>query len=286
MVFARSIGLAGFNLEVRRLNTPTWSQSAKIAAGAKESNEHIAEVRLTVSPVLPGIKVPFVPRLRFGNGKGGKHAKFTPANGPQTGVDAGGEPVYGPLVTNANGQVVIGTIRSSDTLRDIQVQLPVDLGDNAVKSTLNQAWNEGDEWTFEPAHLKGDIPISFKPHFLSNGVNVPITYHTMRFFVSKVRIERWDIPTRTMKAAIITDNPDLVDANASPPVVLGTPGSYAHLVRPGLLDNNLPPDHIPDSGNGTYQGILRLPVFPTPVVVQQVWFKADDVTVYKKPVAP
>jgi hypothetical protein len=162
-------------IEYRRLDQTAWVTETNIAAGAKNTNVHKAEVRITMTPAFSGL-----PIAATNSGGAGKN---TP----------GALSPFSAQQTDANGQVYC-TYTSSDKRSDVTVKVvecagartDVDLG-----STLHEEWDIAGAYDFEFEDYfspENPDPVKFYPTLNEIKGFGAIDGHSMGFYTPELTI--------------------------------------------------------------------------------------------------
>ena len=241
---------------------------AHIAAGGIETptHEHEADFVIRVSKStsgtpLSGLPRGLLPRLRVRN---------------REGVVVPVEIRAQANTTNSNGLLLSDTALSRDTMTGSSTQdpRPVDAYlsnvTNSSPTRLFMEWDQNDDWTFDAVFIKpnAQLPVTFRPKFN----DLPITGHSLKFIVAKILVSGYDPAVDEERTRYYTSDPAEVDAEASPPVLLGPIETYAKFDNPVATD----------SGGGVYQNTLRLRP-PEDQLVEDVEFQAEDKGVFGAP---
>ena len=191
---------------------------AAVAAGAKTSAEHRANIVITAYPPVANLAVRAI--ITSGGGEGPGTATLTMDN----------------VVTDADG-ILTGTFRSGDVIQNATVRADVLSSDVQIA----QVWTDkNDPGRWEAARYFSydqPNPVTYKPRARlgTSGTQqlMPIRGHTMEFVVTKAVFSVWDETSSTWREEVSTDA-----------AVLAQVGSFE------------PASGIPDSGGGTYTSNL------------------------------
>lgn len=271
------VHILDMSIKVRRLGTlDAFASEATVAAGAKDPDEHVAEIEVSTGLAAdPNVGVPnypleLDPQVLFGNGVQA-NALLTRRHGAQTGTAPNGDPIYAPLLTDDNGKVIIGTLRSSDKIKvaptsgkkdkRVKVKLSLGRGENDPSAQTNQVWDG--TWQYDEYFALDDpdpeapiFPtIIFKPNVASD----LIKGHTIQFRVKSVKV--YDSTGNAMVQRTINriDEPELVN-------------NLAHFLQ----------DHATESPAGHYMQTLRISGYPK-MLIDHINFEAVDCTDWQKP---
>ncbi|MBI3948346.1 MAG: hypothetical protein HY321_20695 [Armatimonadetes bacterium] len=224
-----------------------FASSATVAAGAKSSAEHKADVRIGITPAIAGVTVPG-PTLVGTTGDG----EVTNAN-----VSGGG-------TTDSNGQVVnTAAHTSSDVIKDVTIEIVRSY--TVPQATVTQTWNEDDNcWEYDEYFCYDEaLPVTFKPRF-EDTQWVAITGHTMNFIVPEADVWHWNESLEDYELLTYTNDPE--DPNDWILAALCT----------------FDPTSTGDSPAGSYTSDLTV-AWDEDEIVDTVWFDAQDDGVYYGP---
>ncbi len=257
-----SIVTLSANIQVRRTGSGnSFGPSAIIAAGAINSNEHKADVQVTLSPATSNVYVD-VPTITAGD--------YNTTQGSIT---------LTSNTTNSSGSVT-GTYTSSDEVTDVTLSVIVSSpsGGSCSSATLHQHTDDltdGSDWPGN-ASLNYDTPntVTFQPEFIDTDgvsfVNVPITGHQIAIQIVAVDVQEWSSSANGGAGGTVT-NTYTVDQS----------------LKQGILKSDLSafvtvsPSISPDSGGGVYSASIIVPWSDTETVLN-VYLGYQDTTVYSQ----
>jgi hypothetical protein len=265
--------LANLGVSVRRKGTnDPYGGETTIAAGAKDTNEHEAEVQISAG--VEGVPLKDLPPL-----------KLVPPTEQGIDIPAQLTIVDDPEAkTDGNGVVLAGHIRSRDKLsvpwwipnappEDVPTRVELDMGPGYIhpSANVNHAWGDA-IWSYQPFYLKegAEIPVQMK---LQLDANTPVQKHLIEFQVMHAQVTVWDTTSLSWQTFVITNNPQMAIAEGLPNVKVGEPQFFA------AFDISPAEEVAP----GQYKAKLTIKNLPANYVggrVEQVWFRAVDHSVY------
>lgn len=209
--------------------------SITVAAGAINTEEHQAEIEITVNPPRAGVTVP-KPQILSGG------------RGPTNAITA--TVTMDSTVTDADGKVR-GTFTSGHRTEPTVLKIVRD-GVSST-ATINQRWDDGNWFDYQPFFdFDTPTPVSFQPAFqdrdsAGDEVDVRITGHSMRFVVTGVDVWEWDEGTEdyTLMSHTAEGNGPLIDELTTFNPLIATDNEDG--VYTTNLTDHLNLDHILDS---------------------------------------